>query len=82
MTQPGYISNSFNVFSAILSFFLGGGSDGRPEEVIKNAIKEALERNKSRPGIGSFLSQLRFRLRDGFPAVLGGSGGSGRVEGY
>ena len=74
MTQPGYISNSFNVLSAKFYRNLFFFPDGRPEAVIKNAIEEALERNRSRPGIGSFLRQLRFRLRDRFPAVLGGSG--------
>ena len=54
MTQPGYISNSFNVFSAILSNFMFFFSDGRPKAEIQTAIAEALERNKSRPGIGKF----------------------------
>ena len=32
--------------------------DGRPEAEIKSAIHEALERNESRPGIGSFVSKV------------------------
>jgi len=58
MTQPDYISNSFNVFSAILSKFMFFFPVGRPEAEIQNAIAEALERNRSRPGIGSFVSKV------------------------
>ena len=54
MTQPGYINNSFNVFSAILSKFMFFFPDGRPKAEIQNAIAEALERNKSRPGNRQF----------------------------
>ena len=92
MTQPGYINNSFNVFSAILSKFMFFF----PVEDLRQRFKTPLQRpwKGTSPGreIGSFLSHVwigqvwlcspraecyGISVNWGFGAVAGGGSGMG-----